>query len=380
MVVDAERMSLEATAAEALPESVARLRAALGPDRPGSAPLWPALARLDWAMALPNHAAPGFVYLAGACGGTPVGGGGRDLAEAAGRLAGEASETLAQASPLDPVDLPADPAILAIWGAGPRVPALNLTRGRTVGAPLAAIFPAFPAAPGAPPRSLGLAAGPGLAEARLAATLELVERDAAAAWWAGATRPRAVSAEAAAPAAAALAALRNGAAAPQRPTTFLALPSITGLPVAAALSRDGAGSGGLVVGLKAGLDMRTALLGATMELLQMEIALEIARLRATQARTVPGDAGPLGLAALDLDAFATFRPLPPASPEAPSAAGLDDLVAHLARLGIEVIVVDLDGPPRGPRVTKAFAPGLRPLPGPGAPPRPEAPGALTALM
>ena len=53
-------MSLEASAAGTYPESVARLREALGPDRPGRASLWPALSRLAWVAALPNAAAPGF--------------------------------------------------------------------------------------------------------------------------------------------------------------------------------------------------------------------------------------------------------------------------------------------------------------------------------
>jgi hypothetical protein len=379
-VVEAARMSLEAAAAEVFPESVSRLRAALGPDRPGAAALWPALSRLDWAMALPNAAAPGFVYLAGACGGAAVGGGGRDLAEAAGRLGGEASEALAQAGPpAADCALPAHPALRALWGDGPRVVAANLTQGTAAGAPAAAIHSAAAAPPGAPPRSLGLAAGPDQTAARLAAVLELVERDAAASWWAGDARPRAVDAALLAAAGAALAALRAGAPGPWRPTTFLALPSPTGLPVACALSRDAAGRG-LAIGLKAALDLPAALAGATMELLQMEIALEIARLRAAQGRDTPADAVPLGTAALDPDGFAAFAAAPPAPAHGPEVAGFDDLVAHLAGLGLEVLVVDLAGPPGGLSVAKAFVPGLRPMPGPGPDPRPDAPGAWARLM
>ena len=74
---------------------------------------------LDWVARLPSAAAPGFVYLAGACRGVPVGGGGRDLAEAAGRLAGETAEVLAQAAPPVPCDDPPDPAIEAVWTAEP---------------------------------------------------------------------------------------------------------------------------------------------------------------------------------------------------------------------------------------------------------------------
>lgn len=377
---EAARMSQEAAAAQVFPESVARLRAALGTGRQGAL-TWPALSRLDWVSALPNAAAPGFVYLAGACGGIPVGGGGGDLAEAAVRLAGEASETLAQAGPPpEPEALAPDPEILAVWGAGPQTGGLCLSRGRRVGVPLAAIFPGHPAAPAAPPRSLGLAAGVDAAGARLSAVLELVERDAAARWWLGESRPRAVCAAGAAPAAEELAGMRRAGPGPaprRRPTGFLLLPSVTGLPVVCAFSRDPGGPG-LAVGLKAALDPRDAARGAMIELLQMEIALEIARLRAAQG--AGSDAGPLARAALDPDGFAAFAALPPMDWTPPPIAGFDDLVDHLARVGLAVTIVDLAGPPGGMAVAKAFAPGLRPLPGPLPPARPGAPGAVAPLM
>jgi hypothetical protein len=372
-------MSQEASAVQVFPESVARLRAALGKDRRGAL-IWPALSRLDWVAALPNAAAPGFVYLAGACGGTPVGGGGADLAEAAVRLAGEASETLAQAGALPETEtLAPDPEILAVWGAGPQTAALCLTRGRWVGAPLAAILPAHSAAPGAPPRSLGLAAGADVAGARLSAVLELVERDAAARWWLGETRGRAVCSVGVAAVTEELAGMRRAATgasrapAPRiRPTGFLTLPSVTGLPVVCAFSRDAEGRG-LALGLKAALDPQAAARGAMIELLQMEIALEIARLRGS-------DPGPLARAALDPDGLAAFAGLPPNDWTPPPVAGLDDLVGHLARAGLAVTVVDLPGLPGGMAVAKAFVPGLRPLPGPLPPAQAGAPGALAPLM
>ena len=377
-------MSQEASAVQVFPESVARLRAALGTDRRGAL-IWPALSRLDWVAALPNAAAPGFVYLAGACGGTPVGGGGADLAEAAVRLAGEASETLAQAGALPETEtLAPDPEILALWGAGPQTAAFCLTRGRWGGAPLAAILPAHPAAPGAPPRSLGLAAGADVAGARLSAVLELVERDAAARWWLGETRARAVCSAGVAAVAEELAGMRRAAtgasrapAPRRRPTGFLLLPSVTGLPVVCAFSREAEGRG-LALGLKAALDPQAAARGAMIELLQMEIALEIARLREVQGGGA--DAGPLARAALDPDGLAAFAALPPIDWTPPPVAGLDDLVGHLARVGLAVTVVDLPGLPGGMAVAKAFVPGLRPLPGSLPPAQAGAPGALAPLM
>ena len=63
---------------------------------------------LDWVSQLPSTAAPGLVYLAGACRGVPVGGG-LTLAEADLRLAGEAAEVLAQTDAPVPSDAPAFP-------------------------------------------------------------------------------------------------------------------------------------------------------------------------------------------------------------------------------------------------------------------------------
>ncbi len=379
-------MTLAAPSNVAFPRSVARLREALAPGR-GSALLLPSLSALDWVMTLPNAAAPGFVYLGAACRGVPVGGGGRDLAEAGARLAGEAAEVLAQLAPPALFEGPSDPAIDRDWTGGARaarVAAVNLTRGRRVAVPAAAIHirPALDADLGAeaPPRSLGLGAGPDRAAARLSGLLELIERDAAFAWWIEGRRPRAFDAVPTAPAATDLARLRAGAVPPGRPTTFLDLVSPTGVAVVCALSRD-PGGGGLAFGLKAGLCPRLAAQGAAIELLQMEMALELARHRLAQGRVAESDAGPLDRAALDPDAWDAFSPLPPAGCGRPSIAGFDDLVAHLAAQGQEVTVADLAGPAGAPlHVAKVFVPGLRPMPSGAARAVPGAPGTEAELM
>lgn len=371
-------MSLEAAATEAVSESVARLLAALGGE---DAVLAPALARLDWVAALPNAAAPRFVYLAGSCAGLAVGGGGRDLREAAGKLAGETSEILASLSAggLAAPGLAADPRLAALWGGGPAVAAERLADGGAAAVPAAAIFRDMALPAGAPPRSLGAGAGPSAEAARLAGLMELVERDAAAAWWGGEVRARAAAAEAAAPAAALLAGLRAGAAGPLRETALLTLCSPTGLPVAAAVSRDG--PGGVVVGLKAALDPGAALAGAALELLQMEIGLEIARLRAGQGRGAAAeDAAVLARAGLDADAFEAFAALPPAPDAGPRPEGLAAVAAHLAAMGIEALAVDLPGLAGGLAVAKVFALGLRPMPGPGPAARAGSPGAAAELI
>lgn len=356
-------------------DGVARLVAAIG--SPGEA-LAADLGRLDWVSLLPNAAAPGFVYLAGACGGLAVGGGGRDLAEAAGRLAGETAETLARLAPPRPSDAPADPAIDALWGAEAlRVAARRLPEDTAVGLPAGAIHGPAAAPPRLPPRGLGLGAGPDPAAAAGAAILECVERDAVARWWTGQTRPRQLPAETLGLAAADLARMRGGVAA--RASGLLALVSPAGLPVACAFSRDADGRG-LALGFKAATDPARAATGATIEMLQMEIALEMARLRAARGQAAPGDAGPLARAALDPDAFAAFAAGPPAPEASPAPEGTAGLVARLAARGLAVTIADLGRPAGGLAVAKAFVPGLLPLPGPGPAPMPDAPGAQAEAL
>jgi ribosomal protein S12 methylthiotransferase accessory factor len=239
--------------------------------------------------------------------------------------------------------------------------------------PAGAVHPALPRRPGAPPPSLGLAAGPDRASACLGGLLELIERDAAAAWWNDGRPAHILDTALAAEAAAMLAAMRGGP--PGRATTLLELASPTGVPVVCALSRGA--EGGLAFGLKAAPDPGAAATGAVLELLQMEIALEMARLRAARGQAPSGDAGPLARAALDPDTL----PAGPARPQpAPEAAALEDLIARLARSGLEVTVADLPTPPGGLPVAKVLAPGLRPLPGDPRPPHPAAPGARAPLL
>jgi ribosomal protein S12 methylthiotransferase accessory factor len=344
-------------------------------DQALAAGLRPVLDNLDWAAALPNPAAPSYVYLAGACGGVPVGGGGASLAEAALRLGGEAAEVIAQAAPLPASDGAGIPAIDALWtdAAAPvRIAATDLVTGAALAVPASAIFPDAGAGrrADAPPRSLGLAAGPDRETARLAGLLELVERDAAARWWLEGARPRALDATAAT----GLAALRAGAELP-RATTLMALASAAGVPVVCALSRDGDGRG-LAFGLKAALTPGAAAQGAVIELLQMEIALQMAAHRADRGVATPGDTAALARAGLDADAFATL----PASVAAPPPSGLAELVGRLASGGCRVAAADLAGPRGGPAVAKVFATGLRPLPGGPLVALAGAPGRMAALM
>jgi hypothetical protein len=116
-----------------------------------------------------------------------------------------------------------------------------------------------------------------------------------------------------------------------------------------------------------------------MELLQMEIGLELARLRVARGGPAEGDRGPLARAALAPEHFPAFAALPPASTPMPVAPGFAAVAAHLACRGLPVTIADLPRTPGGLAVAKAFVPGLRPLPGPG-PVEEGAPGAVAPLM
>jgi ribosomal protein S12 methylthiotransferase accessory factor len=302
-----------------------------------------------------------------------VGGGGADPAEASVRLSGEAAEVIAARAGAEASRLPGDPEIDAIWsdpGDGTRVGATDLADGRALGVCIGGSDAA--AAEFGP----GLAAGIDQEAARLAGLLELIERDAVAVWWLDGRRPAELEPSVLAVAEALLASLRAGASV-LRESAFLALVSPVRVPVVCALSRDAAG-GGLAFGFKAAMDPRVAAEGATVELLQMEIALELARYRATRQATTAEDLRVLRRADLDPDAFACFTPTA-AEPSPPKLSGLDGLVTHLAALGRRAIAVDLAGPPGGLSVAKVLATGLRPFPG-GGEARCDAPGAVAPLM
>ena len=230
------------------PESVARLRAALGSDRQGAL-VWPALepARLG-RMPLPNAAAPGFVYLAGACGGPrrrrrrPRPGRGRAPPRRRGQRdpgPGRVPRPSRGAGP--PIR-----GFVAIWGDGPRIAAMSLhprpARGRAA-SPRS--FPPIPLRPARRRAASGSAAGATLAPpaCRPCWSWSSATRPPAGGWarrgrGRSALRRRRRGGRRAGGAARRRARARGG-----RPR-FLALPSRTGLPVVCAMSRDRDGGRG----------------------------------------------------------------------------------------------------------------------------------------
>lgn len=336
-------------------DGVAQLCAHLGPQGAPDGALGPALARLDFVAALPNPAAPAYVYFAGSCLGIAVGGGGATALEAAGRLAGEAAEVLSDSAAGDP----------ETGNDGART-AVDLVDGRAT---------ELSAEAAAVPGSLGLAAGSDRAAARAAGLLELIERDAAARWWNDGTPPSQPDVATLEATAGMLATLRGPAR--SRATTLLALDGAAGIPVLCALSCDLDGRS-LAFGLKAATDPAAAARGAVIECLQMEIALDLARLRAARGTPSGADAATLARAALDTAAFTAFAARP-ARPATGVAGGMEGIAVRLAQAGIRSAAIDLPGAPPGFTVSRVFAPGLRRLPG-DRPAARDAPGSMAELM
>ncbi len=294
------------------------------------------------------------------------------------------SEDLAQGAP-DTVthghDTPVLSTLLELLGADPEeVPveldwmhATRLSDGEAV------LVPAdlcLRRAPGARARALpsaissGCAAGPTNEAATVAALLELVERDAAALWWDGGRRARAVSLEtsAQADAPALISQLRAGSE--NRMSGLLDITTELEIPCFAAVSCNADGRG-FASGLAAGLDPWGAIRRAVLELCQIELGHHIVDAK----RQVRGDAALNDadrrklLRSQRIDAHRDDRLHPTGSPrmflaseQSDPEAGIDLIVRRLHGLGIEPLVVDLTRSFLGVPVVRALAPGLQPFP------------------
>lgn len=222
---------------------------------------------------------------------------------------------------------------------------------------------------GSGPSSSGCAAGPSLDHARLAAVLELVERDAAALWWKGGRPARPLSAEAMSAVAVTISSLRSDVTG--RRTWLLDITTDVGIPCMAAVSvgRDGRG---FACGLAARVAIVEAVEAALLELCQMELANRLVQLKLRQG-------GPSALApveqrhrcrmSIDCEAAPILFPqgLPRAGDDHPqfgSAAGrLDAVVGKLAEHGIECFCVDLTRDAIGVPAVRVLAPMLQGLTG-----------------
>ena len=211
--------------------------------------------------------------------------------------------------------------------------------------------------------STGCAAGATHSAATLHAMLELIERDAAALWWRGGRRARAISPESNAgqTAVALLTRLRCGKN--DRRTLLLDITTDLGVPVVAAFSTSLNGHG-FALGLGARPDLTQAVCSAIFEMCQSELSLHVITAKRRQsgdAALNDSDRHQLARAAnLNPNDYPLLQPedgakaQPPVAGD-PMAAILERLAAH----GIVAYSLDLTRPQFGVPVVRVLAPGLQ---------------------
>lgn len=181
--------------------------------------------------------------------------------------------------------------------------------------------------------SNGCAAGHHIDAARLAGTLELIERDATARWWYGRRRRAHLP----------LTLLDNAVGSflvgrRRRSVLFDITPDI-GVPVIAAVSAEADGSD-VTMGFAARFDIAEAALGAATEMLQMEVSLESARQLGEAAGLWARWRRMVTMALPPLDAAALPVSRPPDAPRIPGI-GLSAILERFATRGIDLYFADL---------------------------------------
>ncbi|MXN65790.1 hypothetical protein GR183_12815 [Stappia sp. GBMRC 2046] len=217
---------------------------------------------------------------------------------------------------------------------------------------------------------IGVAAGRSREDAAYRAILEWVERDAVALWWKGGRRPGAITLEtlAASGVAELLKRYRNGR--DDRCSWFLNLTNDLGIPVAAALSSEPAGTK-VAYGFAAGGSMEEALRGAIEELLQIELADRVVAAK----RAERGDQGlnetdrkHIARAAMVRSDWVNLQPTRISPYETVSSANDDQavrlnlLATRLDSRGHAVRVIDLTRSDFDIPVARAIVSGLQPDP------------------
>ena len=212
--------------------------------------------------------------------------------------------------------------------------------------------------------STGCAAGPTRDAATLHAVLELIERDAAAVWWRGGHRGRAIGTETARAAAALLEKLRQGLN--HRCTQLLDITTDLGVPVVAAFSTVHDGQG-FAFGVGARLSPADAACAAIFEMCQSELSLHVIAAKQRQS----GDESLNQSDRRQLTRAASLHPhncllLQPDGAINSAAPLLGDPLTTITRLlaarGIVAYSLDLTRPQFGIPVTRVLAPGLQSYP------------------
>jgi ribosomal protein S12 methylthiotransferase accessory factor len=219
--------------------------------------------------------------------------------------------------------------------------------------------------------STGCAAGATRDDAALRAVLELIERDAAALWWRGGRRGRAIApdSEAAQSAAVLLEQLRQGNRA--RFTRLLDITTDLGIPAIAAVSAREDGRG-FAFGLAARTTPADAARAAIFEMCQGELAHHVVAVKRREAGdTALNESDRRRLQhgeLIDARHCLLLQPqgesrLAPSSAAVDAAEALQDVLIRLAEHGITAYQLDLTRPEFQVPVIRVLAPGLQIEPG-----------------
>ncbi len=199
--------------------------------------------------------------------------------------------------------------------------------------------------------SNGCAAGPTIEEAKLAAVLELIERDATARWWYARTRRAPVDLASVADEGGILVWL---AARPRR-TWLFDITTDLGIPVFAAASAEPDGRD-IALGFAARLEPQAAVIPALTEMLQMEVSLTAARALGEAAPNWAEWRAKVSMATAPLDAAMKTRPEPlhvSRTPVGPSR--LSAVLDACARCAIDLYFADMTRPGIGVPVVRVIS-------------------------
>jgi len=215
--------------------------------------------------------------------------------------------------------------------------------------------------------STGVAAGSSVDDAAARAILELIERDAAALWWQGGMNGRPIACEGSAMSEAARLLRHLRAGSRRRAGWLLDISTDLGVPVVAALSFDGDGSG-FACGLGAALTQVGAVRKALLELGQMELALQLAMHKQRTVEAALNKVELLQLArATHIHANTCGLVQPRGVPRAEDGSnrsdfGLDALKVLLAKHKLRAILIDHSRADIPVPVAQVICPELQPLP------------------
>lgn len=218
--------------------------------------------------------------------------------------------------------------------------------------------------------SSGCAAGPTLEAATLRGLLELVERDAVAAWWRGGRRGRPINPDTGAATAAGDLLARVRSDATPRSTWLLDITTDLGIPVVAAMSARTDGFG-FSIGFSARLNLADAACGAIFELCQAELGQHVVAAKRKESgdralndgdlrilrRSTQLDTRTCALLQADTDSAE-----PSIGLSATVDPDLEEVVDRLEERGIAVFRIDLTRPQFGVPVVRVLAPALQPEP------------------